>query len=119
MLGIELVASLEGAAEVALELGTEFPLSDRRLVAHGGLLAALADSVGGAAAISLNEVVTPTIDLRIDYLVLAESDLCAMGELVKNSRTLATVDIDIYDESDTLVVTAQGVYKISGADPIA
>jgi uncharacterized protein (TIGR00369 family) len=119
LLGIELVSASAGSAEMALELGPDLSSSERRIVAHGGVVATLADSVGGAAAISLNEAVTPTVDIRIDYLAPARTDLRATGEVVRNGETLSTVDIDVHDAAGTHVATAQGVYKVSGADPMA
>lgn len=118
-LGIELVTAEDGYSELALELGPELSSSERRRIAHGGVISSLADSAGGAAAISLYEVITPTIDLRIDYLAPAERDLRATGEVIRDGKTLTTVDIEIFDAADTHVATAQGVYKTSGADPMA
>lgn len=118
-LGIEITTAADGYAEAELELDSHLSSSRQRIIAHGGVVAALADTVGGAATISLNEAVTPTIDLRIDYLAPAKRELRATGEVIRNGNSIATVEIEIYDIENTHVASGQGVYKTGGEEPMS
>jgi uncharacterized protein (TIGR00369 family) len=118
-LGIEIIRAQDGHAEAKIELGPDLSSSQQRVIAHGGVVATLADTVGGAATISLNNAVTPTIDLQINYLAPAENDLSATGEVIRNGNSVATVDIEITDTQNTHVASGQGVYKTSGEEPMS
>lgn len=116
-LGIEVTEAADGRAVGHLELGTEHSSNPNRLVAHGGVAYALADTVGGAAVISANFTVTPTIDMRIDYLSPATGGrLDAEAEVVRNGDSVAAVDIEVTDESGTTIATARGTYKTGGGN---
>jgi uncharacterized protein (TIGR00369 family) len=115
-LGIEVIDAEEGYAEGQLELTDNLSSNPGHLIAHGGVAFALADTVGGAAVVSLNYTVTPTIDMRIDYLNPATTDLIAEAEVIRNGDSVAVADIDIRDQNDTEIATARGVYKTGGHD---
>jgi uncharacterized protein (TIGR00369 family) len=113
-LGIEITEASDGHAKGHLPF-SDFVRSDNSgSVAHGGATYALADSVGGAAVISLTEDVTPTIDMRIDYLAPATSKLTATAEVIRFGSSVAMVQVDVVDEDDQRVATAQGTYKTGG-----
>ncbi|UHQ95179.1 PaaI family thioesterase (plasmid) [Haloterrigena alkaliphila] len=112
MLGIELVEATNGHAEAQLSLRDDLSSSEHADIAHGGVTYALADHVGGMAIISLVEDVCPTIDMRIDYLALARSDLRATATVVRRGGQVASVDVDVYDAAETHVATARGIYKV-------
>ena len=114
-LGIELLEAEDGRAVGRLELAAEHSSNPRTLVAHGGVTYALADSVGGAAAVSVNRGVTPTVDMRIDYLAPATGgELLAEASLVRNGDGVATVEVEVTDGDGTAVATASGTYKTGG-----
>ena len=113
-LGIELTEAAEGHAEGRLPFSDEIRSNNHGRVAHGGATYALADTVGGAAAISLAGDVTPTVDMRIDYLAPATSDLHATAEVIRFGSSLAMVQVDIHDAAGERVATAQGTYKTGG-----
>lgn len=113
-LGIELTEAEDGYAEGRLPFSDEMRSNNFGSVAHGGATYALADTVGGAAAISLAGDVTPTVDMRIDYLAPATSDLTATAEVIRFGSSLAMVQVDIHDEDGERVATAQGTYKTGG-----
>nr|WP_226482664.1 PaaI family thioesterase [Natrinema amylolyticum] len=112
LLGIELVEAADGHAEARLPFRRELSSNAHTEIAHGGVTYALADHVGGMAIISAAEEICPTIDMRIDYLAPARSDLRATATVVRNGGQVAPVDIDVYDADDTHVATARGVYKV-------
>lgn len=116
-LGIELLEAEDGYAVAELELDDPHSSSADRMIAHGGVTYALADTVGGAAAISANHTVTPTIDMRIDYLSPATGGtLRAEAEVIRNGNSVATVEVDITDEAGTDIATARGTYKTGGGE---
>jgi uncharacterized protein (TIGR00369 family) len=113
--GIEITHAEDGHAEGRIDLEDRHSSSPLTRVAHGGVTYALADTVGGAAVISAVEDITPTIDMRIDYLapgtgevMLAEADCARVGESV------ATVDVVITDGDGERLATARGTYKTGG-----
>jgi uncharacterized protein (TIGR00369 family) len=114
-LGIEVTDAEEGYAKGQLELTDELSSNPGHLIAHGGVAFALADTVGGAAVVSLNYTVTPTIDMRIDYLNPATTDLIAEAEVIRNGDSVAVADINVRDQNDTEIATARGVYKTGGS----
>jgi len=113
LVGIEITAAEDGHAEGRLDLGEEHSSNDRNLVAQGGVTFTLADSVGGAAAVSKHGEPTPTIDFRIDYLAPATEDLSATGDVVRDGSETSLVDVEVRDSSDELVARGTGVYKTS------
>jgi uncharacterized protein (TIGR00369 family) len=115
-LGIDLVEAADGHAEGRLDLRPELASNPATGIAHGGVTYSLADTVGGAAAISEYGTVTPTVDMRIDYLAPATEDIYAVADVVKAGEHVAVVEVDCYDDADETkqVATARGVYKVSG-----
>lgn len=110
LLGIEVTEATNGHAEGKLEFREEFLSNPTGSVAHGAVAYALCDTVGGAAVISLSESVTPTIDMRIDYLRPVTRDLEAIADVRRLGGSIAVVDVDVTD-SDGQIATARGAYK--------
>jgi uncharacterized protein (TIGR00369 family) len=116
-LGVELVEAADGHAVGRLELAPEHSSNPDGMIAHGGVTAALADTIGGAAAVSANGGVTPTIDMRVDYLAPATGGtLHAEAEVVRNGSNVATVEVDVTDDDGTDIATATGTFKVGGGD---
>ncbi|WP_423745007.1 PaaI family thioesterase (plasmid) [Haladaptatus sp. SPP-AMP-3] len=111
LLGVEVTEAADGHAEGRLEMREELSWNQDRLVAHGGVTFTLADTVGGAALVSLNDQPVPTIDMRIDYLSAGTGDLYAEADVVRNGSNVGAVDVSVYDEDDEHVAEARGVYK--------
>lgn len=114
LLGIEVTEANEGYAEGVLPFKDELRSNPYGEVAHGGATYALADTIGGAAVISLTEDVSPTIDMRIDYLAPVKDDIHATAEVIRHGSSVATAHVEIEDDEGTQVATAQGVYKTGG-----
>jgi uncharacterized protein (TIGR00369 family) len=111
LLGVEVTAAEDGHAEGVLEMREELSWNADRLMAHGGVTFTLADTVGGAALVSLVDQPVPTIDMRIDYLEAGTGDLSAEADVVRRGSDVGVVDVDVYAEDDALVADARGVYK--------
>ncbi|MFC7227061.1 PaaI family thioesterase [Salinirubellus salinus] len=116
-LGIEIAEAADGHARGHLSLEDWHSSNPQGMIAHGGVAYSLADTVGGAAAVSANGRITPTIDMRIDYLTPATGEeLHAEADVVRNGNSVATVDVVVTDETDTHIAEARGVYKTGGGD---
>ena len=115
-MGIEVVEAVDGHAVAELELGEEHTTVPSEPVAHGGVAYALADTVGGAAVISLHHRPTPTVDMRIDYHAPATDDLRAEAEVVRNGGSVATADVRVEMDDGTHVASARGVFKTDGSE---
>lgn len=113
-LGIEITEAADGHAEGYLELEAEHSSNPAQMIGHGGVTYSLADTVGGAAVVSLTEDVAPTIDMRMDYLAPVTQDIHAEADVVRDGGSMTVVEVDVYDVEETHVATAHGVYKTSG-----
>ncbi len=112
LLGVEVTEAADGHAEGYLEMRDELSWNDDRLMAHGGVTFTLADTVGGAALVSVVDQPVPTIDMRIDYLSAGTGDLAAEADVVRCGGDVGVVDVDVYAvEDDELIADARGVYK--------
>jgi len=101
-----------GTLTVSMPMRPEF---ERRLGSgqfHGGPIAAFIDTVGDFAIGMAVGGGVPTINLRIDYLRPAVGGvLTGTGRVRRAGRTVALVDVDVYDEQWTLVAVGRGTYS--------
>ena len=112
LLGVEVTDVGDGHAEGYLEMTEDLSWNEETLMAHGGVTFTLADTVGGAALVSLVDQPVPTIDMRIDYLSAATGDLYAEADVVRCGDDVGTVDVEVFSaEDDSLLADARGVYK--------
>jgi uncharacterized protein (TIGR00369 family) len=111
LLGIEITAASGGHAEGHLTMRPELSWNADRELAHGGVSFALADTVGGAALVSLVERPVPTIDVRIDYLEAGTGTLYAAADVRRQGGSVGVADIAVTDEDGTAVADARGVYE--------
>ena len=82
-------------------------------IMHGGALASLADSASAFAVLSTLEggEHTVTVDLTLHYLRPATGGkLTAHARVLRAGRRVATVSVEILNESGALVVTALTTY---------
>ncbi|MFP4628774.1 MAG: PaaI family thioesterase, partial [Halobacteriales archaeon] len=75
LLGIELLEATDGRARGRLPMREALSWNAEERMAHGGVTFTLADTVAGAALVSLVDRPVPTIDMRIDYLEAGRGDL--------------------------------------------
>lgn len=111
LLGVEVTETDDGHAEGWIEMREDLSWNQDRIMAHGGVTFTLADTVGGAALVSLVDQPVPTIDMRIDYLSAGTGDLHAVADVVRCGSDVGVVDVDVYAEDDTHLADARGVYK--------
>lgn len=115
LLGIELTAAEDGHAEGRLHVTDDHATNPETGVVHGGATFALADTVGDAAIVSLAGELVPTVDMRIDYLAPATTDVYAVADVLRNGGSLAVAAVELFDDSETHIATAHGAYKTAGA----
>lgn len=112
--GMEITTAADGRATA--ELPFQEPLcfdTGDAAVMHGAATFALADNAGAAAVISHFSDPQPayTIDLRIDYLDAARTDLTAEAEVLRYGSVVGVADIIVEDADDTAVAAARGTYR--------
>lgn len=114
--GMEVTHAAEGRATARLAFQEAFCFdAGDTPVLHGAATFALADNVGAAAVISHFEEPQPayTIDLRIDYLDAARTDLTAEAEVLRFGRVVGVADIVVEDADGNAVAVARGSYRTS------
>jgi uncharacterized protein (TIGR00369 family) len=113
LLGIEVTEAADGHAEGSLEMRQELSWNEDTVMAHGGVTFTLADTVGGAALVSLVDQPVPTIDMRIDYLEAGTGDLRAEADVVRLGGDVGAVDVVVESEDGSQIADVRGVYKTS------
>jgi uncharacterized protein (TIGR00369 family) len=119
-LGLRLVSLEHGIARLMLPFKPELVGDPFRPALHGGVVAALLDTAGGAAVFSelaLGDRVS-TVDIRVDYLRPARlEDLHAEATIKRVGNRMGVSAIRAYHESDPEkpVAEAMGVYNIRRA----
>jgi len=111
LLGINFEDARRGAATLSMSARPE--LERFGGIMHGGALASLADTASAFAILSKLEPgeQTVTVDLTLHYLRPAtEGILTAHARVLRAGRRLATVSVEIFNESGALVVTALTTY---------
>ncbi|AFM00728.1 MULTISPECIES: PaaI family thioesterase [Desulfitobacterium] len=82
---------------------------------HGGIIATAVDAAMGVA---VNEVIGPdhyavTVELKVNYLLpVADSDIYAYANLVKEGKRLFMGTVDVYDEDDNLVAIGSSTFTL-------
>lgn len=110
-MGIEITEAADGHAEGRLAFQDFHSSQPGRQLAHGGVTFALADTVGGAAVVSETYGPSPTVDMRIDYLAPATTDLTATGDVIRHGTSTAVADVTVTDADDEAIAEVRGVYK--------
>jgi uncharacterized protein (TIGR00369 family) len=111
LLDIDFVGAERGAATLSMSARPE--LERFGGIMHGGALASLADTASAFAVLSTlePEQQTVTVDLTLHYLrPVTEGKLTASARVVRGGRRVATVSVEIFNESGALVVTALTTY---------
>ncbi|HVY58592.1 MAG TPA: PaaI family thioesterase [Xanthobacteraceae bacterium] len=106
-----------GLVVISLAYRPEFRRGPDDPAYHGGVIATLIDIAGHAAVAVHIGRMTPTIDLRIDYLRPAgASDLTATARLVRAGRSVARADVEIADADGRLIAIGRGSFSTLDPD---
>ncbi|MEN3365849.1 MAG: hypothetical protein V7606_3123 [Burkholderiales bacterium] len=81
---------------------------------HGGALANFIDTAGDFAVAVVVGGPVPTINLRVDFLrPAAGAQLRATAIVRRMGRTIAVVDVDVFDGESRLVAVGRGTFSTS------
>jgi len=110
-LGFRIVKSDSAGLEVTATWREEWVVNPERRYTHGGILAAIIDTIADyVIAAELGRPV-PTIDLRVDYHRAAmPGDLTAKARIVRMGGQYATAEAYVYDKDGALVASGRGTY---------
>jgi uncharacterized protein (TIGR00369 family) len=116
-LGFEVEHLDEGRARMRVPFRPEFIGDAGRPALHGGLIATLLDTCGGAALWTLIRAQdrVSTIDLRVDYLRPGQAEmLVAEGTVMRLGNRVGVVSIRAFHPSapEETVAEGKGVYNI-------
>jgi uncharacterized protein (TIGR00369 family) len=96
LIGAEMIAVKPGACDIRLPFSDW--VSQQHGFFHGGLIATVADSAGGYAAMTLCPAGTEvlTVEFKVNFLAPAKgSEVIAVGRVIKPGRTLMVCGIDV------------------------
>lgn len=116
-LGMKVTLLEDGEAEMMVPGRPELTGDPFRPALHGGVVSALADTVGGLAVFSRvgHTHVASTVDLRVDYLRpgAVQVDLYARARILRVGNRVAATHTLIYQEDiDEPIATATAVYNL-------
>lgn len=127
-LGLEMKSLHKGKVTAQFAMRPEFVGNPARGALHGGIIAAVLDSVGGFAAIAsligANALTAPgdgplehpwvsTIDMRTDFLRPATgSRFEATGYVLRSGRRVLVTRSELCNESDETIALGTGTYAI-------
>ncbi|RDV01992.1 PaaI family thioesterase [Undibacter mobilis] len=101
-----------GTITIRLQFRDELARAKSDRAFHGGVIASLIDLAGHAAVAVKIGRMAPTIDLRIDYMSRAEGEaITAHAKLLKAGRSVARVDIEVFDAQNRSVALGRGTYS--------
>lgn len=111
-IGVESVDTENGVVTLRLPFQAAFCRSPDVLQIHGGVTSAFVDIAGDYALVAVLGYGVPTINLRLDFLRMAENtDLVAVAKVIKAGRTIGVVDITVTDDDDRLIAIGRGNYS--------
>lgn len=116
LLGLKIESAASGVAVVRMPFNLRL-LNDGgpKAPVHGGAIATLADLAACAAVWSLKETTrSATISMTVNYTGFAtESDLVARAKVRRKGKRIASLNVEIADDSGALVADALITYKIA------
>jgi uncharacterized protein (TIGR00369 family) len=96
----------------------EWVVNPDRRYTHGGVLAAIIDTVADYAIAAKLGRAVPTIDMRVDYHKAAmPGDLTAKGRVVRMGSQYSTAEASIYSADGALVASGRGTYFTAPLPP--
>jgi uncharacterized protein (TIGR00369 family) len=116
VLGLRVRHIARGTAVLEIPFRPELIGDSDRPALHGGVVSALADTCGGAAAwtqVGAQDRVS-TIDLRVDYLRPGRAEtVVATGHVLRVGNRVAVVNVVVTHDGDAEpIAEAKGVYAI-------
>lgn len=101
-----------GVVTMKMPLRAEFERGGGAGQFHGGAIAAFIDTVGDFSVALMTNGTVPTINFRVDFLrPSVGSHLTATATMRRLGRTVAVVDVDVFDEQNRLTAVGRGCYS--------
>ncbi|MBI4816043.1 MAG: hotdog fold thioesterase [Deltaproteobacteria bacterium] len=124
MLGIELEVLGPGFARMRLPFREELIGDFIRGALHGGAVASLIDTAGGAAVWTGTELgdMLSTVDFRVDYLRPGRrEDVVVEARLIRLGNRVGVTDMVAFHPSSPLelIATGKGVYNVRRSKKLA
>ncbi len=116
IVGLEIVSARGGEATVKMPFSTRnLNYGGDDVPIHGGAIASLADFAACAAVWSIPETErSATISMTVNYTAPAiKTDLCAHATIRRKGKRLASLTVEIRDDSGGLIADALITYKIA------
>src|SRR5699024_5206847 len=114
LLDIQFVESIEGYAEVLLQLDPNKHWNTNDMV-HGGVYASLLDTVSGLSVRTKLQVdkSLSTINISINYTkAITDGNLIAKSKIVTFGKQIATVKVEIFNENTELIANSISTFVI-------
>ncbi len=116
LVGLIIVSACDGEAIVRMPFSTRnLNFGGEDVPIHGGAIASLADFTACAAVWSMPETErSATISMTVNYAAPAiKSDLTAHATVRRKGKRIASLTVEIHDDSGDLVADALVTYKIA------
>ena len=112
LLQIKIVKIEEGLSHLTMPIREEIH-SNLFRVAHGGVLASLADTAMGLACSTVAKKVV-TLEMNMNFIRAAtiQNVIYAKGRLLHNGSRTMTAEAEILDDSNSLVLKARGTFFV-------
>lgn len=113
-LGTRVVKAEQGLVQMQTAWRDEFGSTRETGAVHGGILASLLDACSSAAVSTITGRVATTVDLRVDYHLIAKQGLLITeAQVIRCGGNIATVDAIILDETGARAASARGTFAHS------
>ena len=110
-LNFTVLKSGEDGVEIKAAWREEWVVNPDRRYTHGGILAAIVDTVADYAIAAKLGRPVPTIDVRVDFHKAAmPGDLVAKARVVRMGSQYSTAEAYLYDQDGALVASGRGTY---------
>lgn len=117
-MGMRIEALTEDEITVSVAWREEMISNPERRYTHGGILAAIIDTVADYMIAAKLGAPVPTIDIRVDYhRAAAPGDLSCVGRIVRLGGTNAVAEAYVRDGAGALVASGRGLYLAAAARP--
>ena len=114
------IDGVDRPGHVTLALPWRKALETRRAgVMHGGAIASLIDTAAGGAVLTLREeddatwAGIATLDLNVSYLNAAMAEIVAEATVLRASRTIVFVGVDVRDRAGAPIAAGRVTYMIA------
>lgn len=111
-LTLEDYSAKDASISISVTARQEFSRDDDRIELHGGVIASLIDIAGDYAVALKIGFGVPTINLHVDYLRPARgARAIASARIIRCGRSIAVVDIEVKDDTATLIAVGRATYS--------